>query len=217
LTIGLGGGSAPKRLWRDFPRLRQQVAELDPVVVDVAYRYFQLPRSPRLRVEVEDGRRYLARTDRRWDVIMIDAFYADSIPFHMSTLEFLELARSRLTPGGVIVTNLIGSLEGSGSRLFRSFLRTYRTAFPTVHVHPVIRPGEEHAEILRNIIVVATEGAAPSESFLTERWRGLRARSPSAPDLTKAIRDRYDRQIPTRDVPTLTDDYAPTDALLLFG
>jgi hypothetical protein len=30
-----------------------------------------------------------------------------------------------------------------------------------------------------------------------------------------AIRHRYDRLIPVRDVPTLTDDYAPTDALLV--
>ena len=32
LFVGLGGGSAPKRLWRDFPQLDLQVVELDPVV-----------------------------------------------------------------------------------------------------------------------------------------------------------------------------------------
>jgi spermidine synthase len=215
LFIGLGGGSAPKRLWRDFPRLRQQVVEIDPVVVDVAYRHFRLPRSPRLQVAVEDGRRYLSRSDRRWDVIAVDAFYADSVPFHLTTLEFLELARSRLAPGGVVVTNLIGTLEGEGSRFFRSLVRTYRAAFPTVLVHPVVLPGEEDHTILRNLIIVASEGAAPDERFLEQRWRTLRRRAPSAPDLSRAIRDRYDRQVPIRDVPTLTDDYAPTDALLL--
>lgn len=217
LFIGLGGGSAPKRFWRDFAQVRQQVVELDPVVVDVARRYFHLPKgSPRLRVEAEDGRRYLTRTARRWDVIAIDAFYSDSIPFHLTTLEFLELARSRLTPGGVVVTNLIGSLRGPSSGFFRSLVRTYSSVFPTVLVHPVLPPGEESPASLRNLIVVATEGAAPREAFLVERWRQLRQRSPRAPDLTKAIRDRVDGRIPTRDVPTLTDDYAPTDALLLF-
>ena len=34
LFIGLGGGSAPKRMWRDFPALRLQVVELDPEVVE---------------------------------------------------------------------------------------------------------------------------------------------------------------------------------------
>ena len=50
LFIGLGGGSAQKRIWRDFPQLDLQVVELDPAVRDVAYRYFELPRSPRLKV-----------------------------------------------------------------------------------------------------------------------------------------------------------------------
>jgi spermidine synthase len=216
LFLGLGGGSAPKRMWRDFPELELQVAELDPVVVDVAYRYFELPRSPRLDVEVEDARRFLAGDERRWDVIAIDTFYSDSIPFHLTTLEFLDLVRSRLAPGGVVVTNVIGSIRGSSSQLFRSLYKTYATAFPTVLVHPVALPGEDDTS-LRNLMLVATEGAAPQKDFLQERWAAIRARSRTAPDLRNAIRARYAKPIQTRDVPTLTDDYAPTDALLLFG
>jgi spermidine synthase len=215
LFIGLGGGSSPKRLWRDFPDLRVQAVELDPVVVDVAYRYFSLPRDRRLRVAVDDGRRYLARDDRRWDAILIDAFFADAIPFHMFTAEFLELARSRLNPGGVIVTNTIGAIAGQRSRLFRSVYRTYRTAFPTVLVHPTILSGDGGDTDVRNLILVATEQAAPEREFLAERWRDIRARYRRAPDLQKAISDRHDRDIAVDGVPTLTDDYAPTDALLL--
>ena len=132
LFIGLGGGSAPKRIWRDFPGLQLDVVELDREVVDAAYRYFALPRDPRLKIEVEDGRRFLATNEGPWDVIVVDAFYADSIPFHLATREFLELARSRLAPGGVVATNIIGAVQGGDSRLFRSMLRTYRTVFPTV-------------------------------------------------------------------------------------
>ncbi len=218
LFIGLGGGSGPKRMWRDFPSVRFDAVELDPDVVDVAYRFFELPRDDRLKVEVEDGRRYLVQNDGPWDAIVVDAFYSDSIPFHLATQEFLELARSRLAPGGVIVTNIIGAVGGAESRLFRSMLRTYRTEFPTVAVHPVRVEGDTNLGGVRNVILVAGEGAAPSKEFLTERWREVRRRSPGAPDLTTALRDRVDRPIPTNDVPVLTDDYAPTDALLLlFG
>jgi len=218
LYIGLGGGSAPKRMWRDHPATQLDVVELDPDVVDVAYEYFALPRDPRLRVEVEDGRRFLARNEGPWDAIVVDAFYSDSIPFHLATREFLELARSRLAPGGVVATNIIGAVRGRDSRLFRSMLRTYRTVFPTVAIHPVLIGGDRDLTGIRNVILVAGEGAAPSKEFLQERWAELRKQAPGAPDLTVAFRSRVDAAVSTEDVPVLTDDYAPTDALLLlFG
>ncbi len=216
LYIGLGGASAPKRSWRDFPGMRVDTVELDPEVVKVAYEFFDLPRDPRLTVAVEDGRRFLATNDGPWDVIIVDAFYSDSIPFHLATREFLELARSRLAPGGLIATNIIGAVKGADSRLFRSMLRTYRAVFPAVNIHPVVDAGGEDLTSIRNIILVAGEGATPSKEFLLERWRDVRRRSPGAPDLTKAIRGRVDAPISTADVPVLTDDYAPTDALLLL-
>jgi len=218
LFIGLGGGSAPKRMWRDFPALQLDVVELDPEVVDVAYRFFELPRDERLRVDVEDGRRYLSQNEGPWDAIVIDAFYSDSIPFHLATREFLELAQARLAPGGVIATNVIGAVAGKQSRLLRSMLRTYRTIFPTVAIHPVFSDGDADRTAVTNVIFVAAEGAAPAKQFLAERWRGVREDAPGAPDLGRAIRDRVDAPISTSNVPVLTDDYAPTDALLLlFG
>jgi spermidine synthase len=187
-------------------------------VVDVAYEYFELPRDQRMKVEVEDGRRYVADNAGPWDVIVIDAFYADSIPFHLATREFLELARSRLTPGGLVVTNIIGAVRGPESRLFRSMLRTYRAVFPTVAIHPVVESGRPDLRSIRNIILVAGDGAAPSKRFLLDRWHAVQQRSPGAPDLDDAIRGRVDAPVQTEDVPVLTDDYAPTDALLLlFG
>ena len=218
LYVGLGGGSAPKRTWRDFPATQIEAVELDPEVVDVAYEYFELPRDPRLQVEVEDGRRFIAANGGPWDAIVIDAFYSDSIPFHLATREFLELARSRLTPGGTVSTNIIGAVRGRDSRLFRSMLRTYRAVFPTVAIHPVVSEGDRDLTGIRNVILVAGDGAAPSKEFLQERWAELRQESPGAPDLTAAIRGRVDTPVQTEDVPVLTDDYAPTDALLLlFG
>jgi hypothetical protein len=115
-----------------------------------------------------------------------------------------------------VVSNVIGALRGPGSQLFRAFYRTYRSIFPTVAVHPVVLPGESSDVETRNVIVVATESAAPSKGFLLRRWAEVARRSPSVPDLRKAIRDRRDYFIPTGDVPTLTDDYAPTDSLLLI-
>ena len=197
---------------RDFPRIDVRVVEIDPDVVEVARKWFAFPRS--IPVTVEDGRRYLERSDERYDVIAIDAYYADAIPFHLTTREFLETVRSRLKPGGVVVSNVIGSVRGEGSKLVRSFVRTYREVFPTVALHPVYARGDD-AFMVSNIILVASTGAAPDEGALRTRWHGLRASNPLAPDLDRVIEGRYDGDIPVNDVPTLVDDYAPTDALLV--
>ena len=209
LFIGLGGASSPKRLWRDFPNLQIQAVEIDPEVVNVAYRFFGMPRDERLAVEADDGRRYLARTDDQYDVIAVDAYFSDSIPFHLTTFEFLQLVRERLRPGGILIANVIGSISGPGSKLFRSFVKTYRTVFSTVVVHPV----ERQPDVVQNLIVLATDSAAPSKQELLRRWE--ERRPATAPQLDRAIRNRFEGEISTDGVPVLTDDYAPTDALLV--
>ncbi len=215
LFIGLGGGSAPKRIWRDFPKLRLHVAELDPEVVNAAYRWLKLPRSPRLTIDAEDGRQWLTRHRQKWDVVVIDAFYADSIPFHLATHEFLELVRERLSPGGVVVVNIIGAVTGDESKLLRSLTKTYRSAFPTVLLYPVFDGvNDRNPTYTRNVILVATDSAAPTTAFLRQRWREIRKATPTAPALDKAIADRWTRPVRFDDVPVLTDDYAPTDSLL---
>ena len=87
---------------------------------------------------------------------------------------------------------------------------------PTVAVHPVFEGGDDDPTEVRNLIVVAGESALPGKGFLRSRWDDLRRERPSLPDLSQAIADRWAPAIPTNDVPLLTDDYAPTDALLLL-
>ena len=209
LHIGLGGGTVVKRMTRDFPALQQRAVEIDPEVVRVARRWFGLPGESRLPVSVQDGRRYLQSHDDRWDMIVIDAYFSDSIPFHMATRQFIDLVRSRLTPGGVVVPNVIGAISGPGSSLLRSMYKTYRTVFPTVALHPVGGGSSD-----TNVAVVATEGGLPAVDVLRSNWARLRESSPKAVDLDQAIEAQWGREIPVGDVPVLTDGYAPTDALL---
>jgi spermidine synthase len=217
LIVGLGGASTQKRLWRSFRDIEVTTVELDPGVVDTAYRWFALPRDSRLPVVVDDGRRFLQRTDERYDVIMVDAFYSDGVPFHLTTLEFVELLRERLTPGGVVATNVIGAITGGSSQITRALWKTYVAVFPTVRLHPIYESAaDRRSDDIRNIILVATERAAPPRDRLLASWNETRtARAPTAPNLAAAIRGRWEREIPTGDVPLLTDGYAPTDALLL--
>lgn len=210
LFIGLGGGSAPRRFYQDYPGLLIDVAELDPEVVNVAKRYFLFKESDRMKVQAVDGRIFVNKTPHRYDMVFLDAYYADAIPFHLTTQEFLREVKQKLTPQGIVVANIIGSVRGSDSRLFRSMLRTLGTEFGQTYVFPV--------KGVSNIIVVATQGKerAPKQAVLVQA-RQLQEQHKVHFSLEEFAQTYVTDGIPQEDVPVLTDDYAPVDGLLHFS
>ena len=156
-------------------------------------------------------------SERRWDVIVIDAFFADAIPAHLVTQEFLELARTRLAPGGVVVTNAIGAhrrdrAHASSARSTRPTARRSRPCSSTRRSCPAIgRRAVPEPDPGRD-----GEGGAPAAASSPTAGTSSAGRRRACPISRKPILDRRDGEIPTDDVPVLTDDYAPTDALLLL-
>jgi spermidine synthase len=210
LFIGLGGGSAPRRFHRDYQNLQIDVAELDPEVVNVAKRYFMFEENNRLRVEAVDGRIFLQKTPHRYDMIVLDAYYADAIPFHLVTREFLQELKTKLTPTGIVVSNVIGHVRGADSKLFRSILKTFETEFPQTYVFPL--------EEVSNIIVIATPGKDRfGKQELIRHARRLEEEGKVQFPLERYAHTYVLEKIPLDDVPVLTDDYAPVDGLLHFS
>lgn len=61
--------------------------------------------DPRIELVVGDGRTYLARTDRKFDIIEADALRPNSAyAGNLYSLEYFTLMRERLKPGGLAVT-----------------------------------------------------------------------------------------------------------------
>ncbi len=213
LMIGLGGGSVQKRFWRDYRDMSIEVAELDPAVVDVAKRFFAVKEDPRLRINVQDGRLFLRRTQEQYDIIILDAYFADSIPFHLTTGEFVQLAKSRLAPGGVIVSNIIGALTGERSALFRAIYKTFGSEFAGLYPFPTSFRPYFDPEVIRNIVLVTSDERGLTRSQVLARARQV-AQKVTYQEFLVYAADYYEPPIPTSDVPLLTDDYAPVDTLL---
>ncbi len=76
LEIGFGGGRTTKYLHEHLGKDTAITSiELDPAVVNFAKRYFGIESKENFKIVVADGRRYLAKTaDKKWDLIMIDAY-----------------------------------------------------------------------------------------------------------------------------------------------
>lgn len=109
LHVGLGGGSLPTFLHRHLPDVRQRIVEVNPGVIDVAFRYFALPISPRLEVLEADGLEFLRQDTGRYGLIMLDAFHANGAAPHMNSGSVFRMLRQRLEPGGWLVVNTWGS------------------------------------------------------------------------------------------------------------
>jgi hypothetical protein len=79
-------------------------------------------------VITDDGRPFLQLTDKRYDVIVVDAYRQPYIPFYLATEEFFRLARDHLTPGGVLALN-VAAVPGD-LRLGQAVGTTVLAAFP---------------------------------------------------------------------------------------
>jgi spermidine synthase len=145
LVIGLGGGTLPMFLRQHYPTLAIDVVDIDPDVVDVARKFFGFKEDDRLRAHVADGRKFIEACEEPYDLILLDAYGSDSIPYHLATREFLVATRRALTPGGVVVGNIWGQ---NSNVLYDSMVLTYRDVFPRVQLLGVV-----NAE---NVIVLAS-------------------------------------------------------------
>ena len=213
LVLGLGGGAITKRFWRDYPGVSVDSVEIDPVVVDVARKYFWLPEDERSRVFVEDARRYVQATDETYDIVIVDAYYSDALPFHLTTEEFLTEVKGVMAPDGVIAYNVISSAEGSGSDLFRSMYRTAQGVWDDIWVFPIGIGEDGVTGTRRNIIVLATDTRV-SEDELRDRIKSRVDGAVSIAGFAGMADDLYTGTVLVEDVPLLTDSHAPTDSLI---
>ncbi|MDP2268367.1 MAG: fused MFS/spermidine synthase, partial [Deltaproteobacteria bacterium] len=127
--IGLGGGYVPTVFNLHLPAVRLDTIEIDPLVYTLAKQYFSLKTTAMQTVNINDGRQYLKKTDRRYDQIWIDAFNTDYIPIHMTTREYLQLAKSKLTKNGLVLQNVHNT-----NKLFDAQVTTFRAVFSKVYI-----------------------------------------------------------------------------------
>src|SRR5919106_795027 len=136
-VLGNAGGTVARAYGVYWPRVGVDGVEIDPAVSEAGLRWFGMGENPRLRGVDADARPFLRRTDRRYDLIFVDAYHQPYVPFYLATREFFELAKSRLTPGGLLVLN-VATVPGD-SRLRDELAGTVATVFPEVRVWPVLR------------------------------------------------------------------------------
>ncbi len=132
LCIGLGVGIVPMEFAHGGASV--DVVEINPAVVPVGVQFFDL-QTNLIHLTIDDGRHFLNRCRKRYDVVVLDAFLGDSSPSHLMTREAFTSIKRVLRPGGTLVINLFGELEEGRDYFTASMKKTLSSVFPGVRLH----------------------------------------------------------------------------------
>jgi spermidine synthase len=163
LVVGLGGGTIPAFLRKHFPDTRIDAVEIDPGVVEVAKSHFGFREDATMHAHVADGRHFIERSGRLYDIIFLDAFGTNSVPYQLVTREFLAAVSRALKPSGVVIGNI---WSRASNPLYDSMVRTYQAVYEEVSIVDVHGAGNK-------IIVALPRKRSLSKEELVRRARQL--------------------------------------------
>ncbi len=195
LLIGLGGASMQKFLHDLLPGTVLETIEIDPEVVRIAREFFGFETHDNQVVHVHDGRAFIENSKKQYDIIFLDAYGPDSIPYSLATQEFLQAVQNRLSEGGVVCSNLL-----TGNPRFWDMVKTYAAVFPelrlikpphsanTILFAPMNRPGLTADVWAREAAVF--EKVHPMDLNLSKLIRSEMLDHVRVPNTAKVLRDK---------------------------
>jgi len=198
--IGLAAGTVARQATAVFGNIPIDGFEIDPAIIDVGRKYFDM-NMPKLNAIAEDGRVGLARSNKTYTLIAVDAYRPPYIPPHLTTREFFEMVREHLTSDGVLMVNV--GRSPVDRTLVDQVASTIQVVFPSVYLVDV--PGSF------NTLIYAT--IQPTKFTNLEANFDLLKADPLTPTLLlDSIRVALDNVKPTPPVSVVyTDDRSPVE------
>lgn len=146
LVLGLGGGLTANLFHEKMYRVTG--VEFDERIVYAAQNFFRL--SPQINTVVEDARYFINRSSETYDLILMDLFHAEQVPWHVVTLETFEKLKQTLGSNGVLLINWHGYLNSPEGKGTLSLVNTLRAAGMDVKICAL-----STNEAYRNLVLVA--------------------------------------------------------------
>ncbi len=215
LFIGGGGYVLPRYLAVRYPQARSVVSEIDPGVTEVNKTDLALPTTASIETKNLDARMYLLRTssEKPFDFVFGDAFNDFSVPYHLTTLEFHELLKSRMSQDGVYALNIID--DARYGNFLTAMVKTLKVVWKNVYVAP---GAAEFAKGRNTIVLIATDRVLDEVA-----WKTVISPAAQAGKIEENEYRRLTQLLPSpaveaflrgHPVPPLTDAFVPTDRYL---
>jgi spermidine synthase len=132
LVVGMGGGATPGAV-SQYPDARVQIVELAEGVRQAAQFFkhvnYDLLTQPNVTVRIDDGRNFLALTDRRYDVVTADIIQPGHAGAgHVYSREYFSLVRNALKDDGVVLQWIGHRPRVEYTLIMRTFLEVFPDA-----------------------------------------------------------------------------------------
>ena len=155
--LGGGGCSLPRAIAARHPRSRQIVVEIDELLAQQVRTWFDLPRSPQLRVRTDDALSALTSwREDRFDVLTRDVFAGARTPEELISLAAARHADRVLRDGGLYLANCAAP---PGSGLMADEVATLSAVFP--HVGIIAEPAHLSGKRRGNCVLLASRRPLP--------------------------------------------------------
>lgn len=164
LVIGGGAFSLPMALLEYFHDVSVDVVELDPLLVELARRFFTLKNDARLQITTGDGRRYIETCQSSYDLIITDAFSEFDVPESLLNGEAIQHYHRLLAADGMVAINFVADYHTARTSLAHKLFDAFSREFPAVEIYPIEFDGEHIGE--QNLLLVASKQINPSLDYL---------------------------------------------------
>lgn len=106
LVIGLGGGTLVKALNNMMPNAEIDVIEINPLMLEIATKYFGFNINDNIKVHIKDGYEFVMNsTDHLYDRVYIDAYMDINMPESFTQQIFIEQLVRIISKQGVVIVN----------------------------------------------------------------------------------------------------------------
>lgn len=106
LVLGVAGGSVIRTLVDEI-HFEGQITgvDIDPAVIAIANTYFHLDSIPNLEIIIDDASKYVLKTNKKFDLIIIDLFQDTKMPDFLFEFFFIDRICCLLDAKGHILFN----------------------------------------------------------------------------------------------------------------
>lgn len=199
-VIGLAAGTTVRQATAVFGPIPIDGYEIDPKIIDVGRKYFDMNES-NLNAIPQDGRWGLEHSQKRYSMVIVDAYRPPYIPWYLTTQEFFQIVHEHLQKDGVLAVNV--GRAPDDRRLIDGLVGTLKSVFATIYVMDV--PNTFNSIIYATVQPTVLENLYGNLVYLDNR-------NDIHPLLIEALKITAVNIVPTPESNTVyTDDLAPIE------